>query len=87
MLISQINTRESLVLESLAQIRVDFGTRSSFASPGRSYVTLIMGSIEDRVVRSIHERFNALPSKNKPRVFPDGSREWVPLSGIALVRG
>jgi len=46
-----------------------------------------MGSLEDRVVESIFVKFNALPIKSKPRVSPDGAQEWVPLSGIAIVKG
>jgi len=41
---------------------------------------------EDRVVKSIHEKFNSLPAKSKPRVNQAGTREWVPLSGIAVIR-
>ena len=46
-----------------------------------------MDSLENRVVRSILEKFEALPAKSKPRISPDGHHEWVPLSGIAMVRG
>lgn len=28
--------------------------------------------------------FNSLPVKSKPRTFPDGSREWTPISGVVL---
>ena len=46
-----------------------------------------MAEIEDKVVSSILQKFNALPKKCKPRIFEDGSREWVPLAGIAVVDG
>lgn len=46
-----------------------------------------MGILKDRVVKCIFETFNALPAKSKPRVALDGIQEWVPLSGIVLVKG
>lgn len=46
-----------------------------------------MGELEDRVVESIFAKFDALPIKSKPRVSSEGSQEWVPLSGIAIVKG
>ena len=46
-----------------------------------------MESLEDRVVKAIHAKFDALPSKCKPRISEGGIREWIPLSGIAAVRG
>ncbi len=44
-----------------------------------------MGTLEDRVVTAVHENFYALPLKSKPRVFTNGIREWVPLSGIVVI--
>ncbi|KAL9087559.1 MAG: hypothetical protein Q9159_003575 [Coniocarpon cinnabarinum] len=36
--------------------------------------------LADAVLRA----FGALPNKAKPRVHPDGSREWTPLAGIVI---
>ena len=44
-----------------------------------------MVTLEDRVVLAILEKFNALPTKSKPRRLTSGSQEWVPLSGIAVI--
>ncbi len=46
-----------------------------------------MSTLEDVVVSSIFEKFNALPTKTKPRLLENGGTEWVPLSGIAIVGG
>jgi hypothetical protein len=47
----------------------------------------LMESLEDRVARSVLEVFDTLPAKSKPRKYETGVREWVPLSGIAVVGG
>lgn len=44
-----------------------------------------MRSLEDQVVVAVHEKFYALPTKNKPRKLTNGNHEWVPLSGIAVI--
>ena len=44
-------------------------------------------SLEDQVANCIHGVFNSLPEKCKPRTSTDGVSEWIPLSGIAIVRG
>ena len=31
--------------------------------------------------------FDSLPQRCKPRTYPDGSREWIPMSGIVLAYG
>lgn len=47
-----------------------------------------MSALEyDVVVSSIFEKFDALPTKSKPRTLENGGTEWVPLSGIAIVGG
>lgn len=46
-----------------------------------------MASIEERVASLVLNRFHALPARSKPRIFPDGRREWIPLSGVVLARG
>ena len=45
----------------------------------------LMGTLEDRVVVAIHQMFDTLPTKSRPRSFANGLQEWVPLSGIAVV--
>lgn len=49
--------------------------------------TKLIETLEDQVARSFHEAFDALPAKCKPRTSENGVREWVPLSGIAVVGG
>ena len=44
-------------------------------------------SLEDQIVKSIHDIFDSLPAKCKPRTSASGVNEWIPLSGIAIVRG
>ena len=44
-----------------------------------------MVTLQDRVVLAIHERFQALPAKCKPRQCANDIYEWVPLSGIAII--
>lgn len=48
---------------------------------------VIMGTLEERVAASALRTFDDLPKKSKPRIHPDGSREWVPMSAVVLVRG
>ena len=45
-----------------------------------------METLEDRVVEIIHEKFDALPAKSKPRIRDNGRNEWVPMSGIAVIK-
>ena len=44
-----------------------------------------MCTLQDRVVLAIHERFQTLPAKSKPRQCTTDIHEWVPLSGIAII--
>lgn len=44
-----------------------------------------MTTLEDRVVSAVHEKFDALPKKSKPRTSANGIEEWVPLSGIVVI--
>ena len=44
-------------------------------------------SLEDQVANCIHGVFDSLPAKCKPRTSTKGVSEWIPLSGIAIVRG
>jgi hypothetical protein len=41
----------------------------------------------DAIAACVLEAFEQLPDKRKPRPRNDGSREWVPLSGIVLAKG
>jgi hypothetical protein len=41
----------------------------------------------DAIADCVLEAFAQLPDKRKPRLRTDGSREWVPLSGIVLAKG
>lgn len=49
--------------------------------------TLIMTPSADAVADCVLATFEQLPDKRKPRPRTDGSREWVPLSGIVLSQG
>lgn len=46
-----------------------------------------MTALPDRVAQVVLDCFSALPQKCKPRTFPDGRREWTPLSAVIVVRG
>lgn len=41
----------------------------------------------DAIADCVLDTFAQLPDKRKPRPRTDGSREWVPLSGIVLAKG
>ncbi|EFW20203.1 hypothetical protein D8B26_003364 [Coccidioides posadasii str. Silveira] len=41
--------------------------------------------IEYRIASLVHSHFNALPQRCKPTIRPNGTPEWIPLSGIVLV--
>ncbi|KAK0509915.1 hypothetical protein JMJ35_007309 [Cladonia borealis] len=43
-------------------------------------------SLEGQVANCIHGIFDSLPAKCKPRTSINGVSEWIPLSGIAIVR-
>jgi len=45
-----------------------------------------MLKLGNAVAKCVHDAFKLLPAKSKPRTYTDGSREWVPLSGIVLSR-
>ncbi|KZZ88604.1 Adenosine deaminase/editase [Ascosphaera apis ARSEF 7405] len=42
-------------------------------------------SLEFRISSKVHAKFDALPPNCKPRVHPNGIREWIPLSAVVLV--
>ena len=41
----------------------------------------------DLIASTILSAFHSLPARSKPRIRPDGSREWATLAGIALEHG
>lgn len=43
-------------------------------------------SLAAQIAELVHQKFNALPARSKPRAQPNGVREWVPLAGVVLVR-
>lgn len=44
-------------------------------------------SLPSRIASLVHTHFDALPSRSKPTIYPDGSREWVPMSAIVVSKG
>lgn len=44
-------------------------------------------SLPSRVASLVHAHFDALPPRSKPTIRPDGSREWVPMTGLVVVKG
>lgn len=44
-------------------------------------------SLSSRIASLVHAHFDALPTRSKPTIFPDGSREWIPMTGIVVVKG
>jgi tRNA-specific adenosine deaminase 1 len=43
--------------------------------------------LPSRIASLVHAHFDALPTRSKPSIFPDGSREWIPMTGIVVVIG
>lgn len=43
--------------------------------------------LPSRIATLVHEHFDALPTRSKPTIHPDGSREWVPMSGMVIAKG
>ncbi|KAJ5085795.1 hypothetical protein N7532_010566 [Penicillium argentinense] len=41
--------------------------------------------LPSRIAALVHAHFDALPQRSKPHVYPDGSREWIPMTGIVAV--
>ncbi|BCR83516.1 tRNA-specific adenosine deaminase [Aspergillus chevalieri] len=44
-------------------------------------------TLPSRIAKLVHEHFDALPARSKPTIHPDGSREWIPMTGIVIVKG
>lgn len=43
--------------------------------------------LQSRIASLVHAHFNALPAHSKPILHPDGWREWIPMTGIVIVKG
>lgn len=43
--------------------------------------------LPSRIASLVHAHFDALPTRSKPSIFPGGSREWIPMTGIVIVAG
>lgn len=43
-------------------------------------------TFQERVAHTVLTHFDSLPRSCKPRTLADGTREWVPISGIVLAR-
>ncbi|KAL3495445.1 adenosine deaminase/editase [Aspergillus germanicus] len=44
-------------------------------------------SLSFRIATLVHSHFDGLPKRSKPVVRDDGTAEWVPMTGIVLVKG
>ncbi|KAL3447909.1 adenosine deaminase/editase [Aspergillus insuetus] len=44
-------------------------------------------SLSSRIATLVHSHFDGLPKRSKPVVRDDGTAEWVPMTGIVLVKG
>jgi tRNA-specific adenosine deaminase 1 len=44
-------------------------------------------SLPSRIAALVHTHFDALPARCKPTAREDGTREWIPMSGIVVVKG
>ncbi|PYH43225.1 tRNA-specific adenosine deaminase [Aspergillus saccharolyticus JOP 1030-1] len=43
--------------------------------------------LPSRIARLVHTHFDALPARSKPIIRDDGTREWIPMAGMVVVRG
>ncbi|KAL4995079.1 hypothetical protein BDV10DRAFT_203320 [Aspergillus recurvatus] len=44
-------------------------------------------SLPSRIAALVHTHFDGLPKRSKPVLRDDGTAEWIPMTGIVLVRG
>ncbi|KAL4965853.1 tRNA-specific adenosine deaminase [Aspergillus stella-maris] len=44
-------------------------------------------SLPSRIADLVHAHFDGLPKRSKPIVRDDGTAEWIPMTGIVLVKG
>jgi hypothetical protein len=59
----------------------------NFLQPWNTRSCDTMSKFAERVACLVLSTFNSLPQKSKPRTHPDGSREWIPMTGIVLACG
>jgi hypothetical protein len=59
----------------------------NFLQPWSTRSCDTMSKFAERVACLVLSTFNSLPQKSKPRTHPDGSREWIPMTGIVLACG
>ncbi|KAL4735844.1 hypothetical protein BDV11DRAFT_211710 [Aspergillus similis] len=45
------------------------------------------GSLPSRIASLVHTHFDGLPKRSKPVLRDDGTAEWIPMTGIVLVKG
>ncbi|PWY95797.1 hypothetical protein BO94DRAFT_507068 [Aspergillus sclerotioniger CBS 115572] len=43
-------------------------------------------SLGERIARLVHAHFDRLPPRSKPILRDDGTREWMPMCGVVVVR-
>ncbi|PYH71640.1 tRNA-specific adenosine deaminase [Aspergillus vadensis CBS 113365] len=43
-------------------------------------------ALAERIARVVHAHFDALPARSKPILRDDGTREWIPMCGVVVVR-
>ncbi|KAL4947156.1 adenosine deaminase/editase [Aspergillus filifer] len=46
-----------------------------------------IASLPSRIAGLVHAYFDGLPKRSKPIVRDDGTAEWIPMTGIVLVKG
>ncbi|KAL5337618.1 adenosine deaminase/editase [Aspergillus crustosus] len=44
-------------------------------------------SLPSRIAALVHNHFDGLPKRSKPNIRDDGTAEWIPMTGIVLVKG
>lgn len=44
-------------------------------------------ALAERIARLVHAHFDGLPARSKPILRDDGTREWIPMCGVVVVRG
>ncbi|GKZ87581.1 hypothetical protein CBS63078_1186 [Aspergillus niger] len=43
-------------------------------------------ALAERIARLVHAHFDGLPARSKPILRDDGTREWIPMCGVVVVR-
>jgi hypothetical protein len=60
---------------------------SATPAPCANHPPSIMSVHPDSIASCVLDTFDKLPERRKPRPRGDGSKEWIPLAGIVLVKG